>query len=156
MADKPVAATLRDVDRAAKSEADDANSKGTALRTPGHETHPRQVTRADPLPQLAPIEHGSQICASREGKGKTLTIGDDASAAVGLGKAAGLHSRSAGPLTYEDGLTIVGPIARVPQLEGSNPPPLPKLQMSVSLLWKLFSFFTYEIPFLEALTPAAL
>jgi hypothetical protein len=44
MADKPVAATLRDADRAAKSEADVANSKDTALRTPGHETHRRPVT----------------------------------------------------------------------------------------------------------------
>jgi hypothetical protein len=56
MADKPVAATLRDVDRGAKSEADVANSKQTALRTPGHETHRRPVTRADPLHLLAPAE----------------------------------------------------------------------------------------------------
>ncbi len=36
-------------------------------------------------------------------------------------------------------------------------PPLPKLQMFVSLLWKSFSAFTYERPALvEALTPPAL
>jgi hypothetical protein len=66
MADKPVAATLRDVDRGAKSEADVAHSKDTALRTPGHETHPRQVTRVDPLHLLAPTQDRRVLAISSE------------------------------------------------------------------------------------------
>jgi hypothetical protein len=67
MADKPVAATLRDVDRAAKSEADVANSKDTALRTPGHETHPRPVT---PGGSAAPTGASRELRAPSKGDGK--------------------------------------------------------------------------------------